>query len=458
MPARILVYVPGWDRLGLDPAVILFTIGGALAAAILFGLLPALQTSRPEVVSALREGGRSVAGGRSRQIVRRVLVVAEFALALPLLVSAGLAATGAYRFVNGPQGYEPAGVTLMQTSLAGPAYAEPRARRQFAERLLEATRAIPGVRSAATVNLAPTMSENTSRELEVDGRPPDPKHRPSAAYRISSPGFFETLRIPMSSGRAFTDHDRDDALPVAIISRALADRLWPGQDPIGRRLKVIDDEQDHDWRTVVGVSQDIIDDWYDRRFTPMLYVPMLQRPSLAVTLLARTDGGPAALGPALRTALSTADSEQPVMLLLTMAQSLHERTIGLQIISSIMGGLGCLALALSMIGIYSLLAYDVSQRAHEIGVRMALGATRGDVARLTVGHALRLAAVGLTIGVLLTLPTQGLVVNLLFNVVTFSPLQLAALALTLAATALAASLLPARRASRMDPSAALRIG
>jgi len=456
MPAQTVKFIAGWDRLGVDGTVIGFTIAGALAAAVLFGLFPALQISKPAIVSALREGGRSIAGGRSRHRIRRALVIAEFALALPLLVATALAASGAYGVSHGPQGYEPSGLISLQTSLSSTPYQDARTRRQFAERLVTETMRLPGVRSAATVNLLPNAPGNTSRLLEIEGHPSDP-HRPqSATYRITSPAYFETMRIAVTKGRAFSDLDRDGSLPVAIVSESMARAMWPGENPIGRRVKALGDDQDPGWRTVVGVSGDIIDDWFNRRYTPTLYIPMAQRPTFTVTLVARTNGDPAAFGPALRRALAAADPDQPPTALATMTQSLHDRTAGLQIVSALMGGLGCLALVLATIGIYSLLAYEVSQRAHEIGVRMALGATRGDVVRSIVGHALRLAGIGLGLGVLLALPTQHVVVSVLFNVVAFSPLLLAALVLVLGATAVVASAVPARSASRMSPGAALR--
>jgi len=458
MPAQILIYVAGWERLGVNTDVVLFTVAGAVGAAVVFGLFPALQLSKPSIVSTLRDGGRSIAGSRARHVSRRALVVAEFALALPLIVAAGLAASGAWSVVHGPQGYDSTGVVMLRTTLSAAPYQEPAARRQFTERLVAEAERIPGVESAGTINITPsTTGGSASRVVDVEGRTFEARQRPSAGYRIASPRYFDTLRIGIQQGRGFSTADRAGSLPVAIVSASMARLLWPGKTAIGRRVKTLDDDLDTEWRTVVGVCGDIIDDWYDRRNAPMYYVPMAQRPTFTVTLVARTTGDSIAVGQALRHALTAADRNQPPEGVMTMAQSLHDRTIGLQIVSALMGGLGLLALVLATIGIYSLLAYEVSQRRHEIGVRMALGATRTAVLRLTVGHALKLAATGLAIGVAVTLPAERFVVSTLFNVVSVSPLLLVILVCVLAGTAVVASIIPARSASRLDPGLALRM-
>jgi putative ABC transport system permease protein len=458
MPAQILRFVAGWDRLGVDAPVLAVVLVGAFGASLLFALLPALQTSKPDLTQALREGGRTVAGARSRQRMRRTFVIAELALVLPLLVAAGLAASAAQRFANGPQGYDPRGVLAMQTRLPDGPYASAETRRQFTERLIDEVVRVPGVTAAATINLIPTSDSNASRAVDIDGHPPaDVHHRPEVTYRIVSPRYFETLAIPVIRGRAVTRDDGPQAPPVALVSQSMADRFWPHENPLGRRLRVVDgDHPDAPWMTVVGLTGDVIDDWFDRRNTPMLYLPMAQQPSFTVTLVARTEGEPAALAPAVRHALQTVDANQPPTIVTTLSQSLHDRTIGLQMIGAMMAALGGLALVLAAIGIYSLMAYDVSQRRHEIGLRMALGATRGDVWRFTVGQAGRLSAMGLGVGLVLALLSGRLVESALFGIVALDPLLLASLTLGLLTTALVATLVPARLATRVDPATALR--
>ena len=456
LPVHVLGFVPGWENLGVDSGVIGVTVAGAIGAAVLFGLFPALQTSKPELTQALREGGRTMSAGRSRQRMRRTFVIAELALALPLLVAAGLAASGAFRFANGAQGYDPHGVELMATTLTKTVYADDTARRQFAERLVDASRRTPGVVSAAAINSAPTSNSSASRAIDVEGHPaPDAAHRPEVMYRVVSPQYFETLRIPVTRGRDFTSADRSDSQPVAIVSHAMAERFWPGESPIGRRVKVVD-VATSPWMTIVGESGDIIDDWFDRRNSPAVYVPMTQRPSFAITLVARTAGDPAALAAGLRRALLAADPNQPASLVTTLSQSLHDRTAGLKMISTMMAGLGGLALVLAAVGIYSLMAYYVSQRHHEMGVRMALGASRREVVRLILTQSGKLSAVGLTIGVVLAIGCARLVTGVLFGIVSLDPAMLGGLTLALAVTALVACAVPARRAARIDPAAAIR--
>jgi putative ABC transport system permease protein len=456
LPVQVMGFVPGWQNLGVDSGVVAVTVAGAIGAAVLFALFPALQTSKPELTQALREGGRTMSAGRSRQRMRRTFVIAELALALPLLVAAGLAASGAFRFANGPQGYDPRGVQLVSTTLTKTVYADETARRQFTERFVEEGRRTAGVVSAATINSAPTSNSSATRAIDVDGQPPpDPAHRPEVMYRVVSPQYFGTLRIPFNRGRDFTPADRADSQPVAIVSHAMAERFWPGENPVGRRVRIVDDTGSP-WMTIVAETGDTIDDWFDRRNSPAVYVPMAQHPSFAITLVARTDGDPTALVTGLRQALHAADPNQPASLVTTLSQSLHDRTAGLKMISTMMAGLGGLALVLAAVGIYSLMAYYVSQRHHEMGVRMALGASRRDVVRLVLTQSGQLSAVGLAIGVVLAIGCGRLVTSVLFGLVSLEPAMLGGLTLALAATALVACAVPARRAARIDPAAALR--
>jgi putative ABC transport system permease protein len=455
LPARVLKFVPGWENLGVDLPLVGVALLGALVTALLLGLFPAMQTSRPDLTSALREGGRNLTGGRSRQRLRRFVVIAELALALPLLVAAGLAASGGYQFSEGPQGYEPAGVMTMQTRLPD-SYATPQARRQFADRLIDEAARLPGVTSAATINAAPTSDSDTSRAIEIDGRPiANPSDRPVLMFRVVSARYFDVMSIPILRGRAFSAEDGPDGQPVALVSQSMAARYWPNQDPIGRRVRTFDNPESP-WMTVVGITGDVIDDWFNRRNAPAVYVSASQRPTYSVTLVARTTGDPTQLGPGMRAALRTIDPNQPPILLTSMSQALHDRTSGIRTIGVMMAALGGLALVLATIGLYSLLAYDVIQRRQEIGVRMALGATRGDVVRFTIGHVGRLAGIGLGVGFGLAILAGRAVESALFGVVSLGAPLLVGITLTLCATALLAGVVPARQASRVDPATSLQ--
>ena len=453
MPAKIARFVAGWYEMDVDLRLVAFTAGLAIVTALVFGLMPAIQASRPGLVDALRDGGRGATAGRGRLRLRRGLVVGEIALALPLLVAAALSVLSVHRFLNGPQGFNPDGLLTMQLILPDARYTSPDARWQFAASVVDRLRALPGAASAAAINVMPASANNWSRSIEIDGTPnPDPANPPSVDYRAVTPAAHETLAIPIRSGRAFNDGDRQDTQQVAIVSASLARKYWPNADPIGKRLKLGTDP----WVTVVGVCGDVIHDWFGRRNYPTVYRPFRQAPTSGMALIVRTTRDAANASSGARAAVRAVDASQPVFDLQTMRQTLRERTIGLQYLGGIMFVFGGLALLLSVIGVYGVMAYTITQRTHEIGVRMALGATRGDVLRLTVGQTARLTAVGVSAGVALSLLLGRLIEAGLLGVASSDVRVTGALALILVASALAAGYLPARRAASIDPTVALR--
>jgi putative ABC transport system permease protein len=394
MPARILRFVPGFETLGPDLPLLGFTLALALLTACIFGILPALQAARSKVSDALKEGGRTATG---RQLLRRGIVVAQMSIALPLLVAAGLGVMGTNRLLNGPQGYNPDGLLTMKLLLPDRTYPDDAARRRFVERSLDAVAAVPGVERVTVVNALPGGGSNSSVAIEIDGRPmADPRDLPTVDNRVVSSGHFETMEIPMKYGRGFGRSDREGSADVAIVSESMAARYWPGEDPIGRRLRIRSGPlRGHawPWLTVVGVSGDIIQDWFNRRNVPTLYRPIAQVPVGYFGIAARTAGDPMAVAGATRQALLRVDPAQPVFEMAAMRQMLRERMIGLQYLAAIMTVFGTLALFLAAVGLYAVIAYLVAQRRHEIGLRIALGATRRDVMRLTVGQAFRLTLV-----------------------------------------------------------------
>ena len=454
MPAALLRYIPGWAAMGVTPRVMLFTVVAAFSTAVLFGLLPAIRSSRPSLTSSLKDGGRSSTAGIGRSRMRRALVVAEVALALPLLLASGLAAIGSQRFVSGPQGYDPDGVVRMRTELPEATYADADARRQFVERLLEEAAKVPGVERVATTTITPAMTANTRRHLVVDGRPVDPERPWMVNYRAISAGYHETLRIPIIEGRSVQAHDRHEAERVAVVSQSLARQSWPGGSAIGRRVKFGTDSVE--WMTVVGVVGDTVDDWFDARRAPTIFVPVQQSPSVRATLVARSSADPALIIAGLRQALARVDPAQPGYDARTMRDAIHERTTGLRFIGQLMAAFGILALALAAGGIYSVMAHYVAQRRHEIGVRMALGASSLNVLRLTVGQGAKLAAIGIVIGLGFGVALARLMESALFGVVAVEPALFAAIAGILALVAIIATLLPARHAMRIEPARALR--
>jgi putative ABC transport system permease protein len=450
MPANILRFVPGFESLGPDFRLLTFTLGLALLTSIVFGVLPALQASGARVSDALKEGGRTATG---RQWLRRSIVVAQMAIALPLLVAAGLGVIGTNRFLNGPQGYDPDGVLTMKLVLPSRTYPDGDTRRRFVERAVDEIRTVSGVTDVAVINNAPGSGSSSSRVVEIEGHPPaDPKDPAELENRVITPAMFDVMRIPVTRGRGFTTGDRADSQPVAIVSESAARKYWPNEDPIGRRFRV----RDGAWTTVVGLSGDIIHDWFIRRNAPTMYRPASQAPPDYFGVVVRTAGDPTSVAGAVRQALLRVDPNQPVFDMMTMRRQLHERTIGLQYLSGIMGTFAVLALILAAVGLYAVVAYFVAQRRHEIGLRMALGASAADVVRMTVRQAFTLAAIGTLIGLGLSIALARVMESGVLGIATADAGVFAAFAAILMAAALLAGYLPARRAASIDPMVALR--
>jgi putative ABC transport system permease protein len=454
MPAKIQRFVAGWQNIDVDLRLFLFTAALAVATAIVFGLVPAIQATRSRLAESLKEGGRSATSGGGRLRLRRGLVIAELALALPLLVACGLSAISVQRFLNGPQGFNPDGLLTMQVSLAETKYPDEETRRRFVERAVQQLRALPGAQSVTAINIMPSIGGNSGRPVEIEGKPnPDPANPPSVDYRSAIPSVFETFEIPILRGRGFTDGDRAGTQPVAIVTDSLARQYWPNEDPLGRRLRL---NNTGPWLTVIGVSGDVIHNWFGRRNYPTVYRPLDQAPPGRFALLIRTAGNPQAMTADVRTAMRTVDPVQPIYELITMRETLKDRTLGLRYIAAIMVVFGGIALLLAVVGVYGVMAFMVTQRTHEIGVRMALGATRQDVLRLTVGHAGRLTAIGAGLGVLLSLALSRLIEAGLLGVIASDVRVVAGFAAVLTGAALAAGYIPARRAATINPMVALR--
>jgi putative ABC transport system permease protein len=451
MPARVVRYIAGWDRLGLDAWTIGGTIACAAIAALMFGALPAMHMARGIVADALKSDGRT-GSGPGRQRVRRALVVAEIALALPLLVAAMLSISTIRSFLISWQGYDPTNVLTMRAVLPESRYPDEDSRDRFAQLAIARLAAVPGVLAASVANVVPAVDTNSTRPIEIAGKPIAEVARwPRVDYRVISARYFEALRMPVMSGRAFTTADRKGTEPVAIVSESLARKYWPSSSPIGERVRIADGA----WLRVVGVCGDVVHDWFDGR-VPTLYRPLAQAPSDALIFAVRTAVDPLTKVADARSAIAQVDATQPVFDIMSLRQVLSERTISLQYIAAVMAAFAGLALLLALLGLYAVMTYLVTQRVREIGVRLALGATGRDVARLTLTQAARLTAIGLAIGLLLAIALgRGMEAGLL-GIVSTDLRVTAALAVALGVTALGASYLPARRAASIDPMTALR--
>jgi putative ABC transport system permease protein len=457
MPAEIARFVPGWEQLGADWRSLLFSVLVAMVAAFLVSAVPAWRAAHLDLNATLREGGRSVTGGGRRQLGRNLLVVGQTAAALALLVAAGSAFGGAHALIDGPQGYEPRGVLAFDLTLAEARYSEEGKQRRFADELLTRLSALPGVTSVAAANSLPGRSGYSTRGIEVEGQPLVPGNDPpQVEARAVTPDFFATLRLPLLRGRGLERTDTKDAREVAVVSRSFAERFWPGKDPLGRRFRVLAGDQDTPWLTVVGTSGDVIQQWIMRRNAPTFYRPLAQAPTRDLCFALRTAGDPDALGPAAKRAVAAVDPDQPPYELEGLPRSIHKSTIGLSYIAGFMVGFGALALVLATSGVYGVMSYRVSRRTLEIGVRVALGASRADVLGLTLGQALRLSAVGLVVGSALGWAASRALASVLRGAVSADPRALAGALLVLAAAGLVAAYVPARRALAVDPARALR--
>jgi len=433
------------ESLHLDGLVLAFTAGLAVATAVVFGVLPALQGSAP--ADAMREAGRAGTAGRRRARLRSALIVAEVALALVLLIGAGLMLRSFARLSSVDPGFDPSSVTVGDVWLPQGKYPDVARQAAFYARLVRALSTAPGVTSAGAVSRLPLSGGNSSRDA---GFPDAPDKMVAADYRIASDGYFETMRIPLRAGRLFTSSDVDSGARVAVVNESFARSAWPGRNPIGNRITVTLDGKPLD---VVGVVGDVKHTGLEAAARPEIYLPLSLEAWPFMTLVVRGHGDLAAL---LRSETVALDRDQPLYRVGTMeerlARSLGPKRFG----AYLLGLLAAVALVLAVTGIYGVLSYSVAQRTREMGIRLALGATPWGVLGLVVGDAFRLVGAGVAIGLAAALGLTQLLRSLLFGVSATDPATYAALPVLLCAVALAASAIAARRATSVDPALALR--
>jgi putative ABC transport system permease protein len=457
IPAETARFVEGWDNLGLDVRLVMAIPVLAIGVGLLVGLIPAIAATRTDLTDALKDGERGAAGGVRRQRGRRALVVAEIALALALLIGAGLTLAAGIRLTNDTGGFDPQALLTLQIPLPESKYSEDGIRREFATALLARFGALPGVERAALSNILPASGWSPASSFVVEHDPiEDAARRPRTGYRAISPGFFDTLRIPILSGRAFADIDREGGRPVAIVSASLAQRYFAGQDPLGKRLRL--DGAQAGWLHIVGVAGDVrMFNWWDGEDSLAVYVPLRQAPvgGLAYAVL-RTSGDPLALTTSIRRAVTSVDPFLPVSNIRTMRQAIADASSGLTHMAVLLAICGSIGAILSVVGIYSVMSYTVSQRMHEFGVRLALGASTRDLLRLMLREAGALTGLGLAIGFVLALVLGRVLASALFGLISLDPATFLMVVAGLAAVSIGAACLPARRALRLDPSAILR--
>ena len=446
---------PRLDEVRIDARVLGFTLVIGLVTGLVFGLVPALQTSKPHLNQALKEGGKGTsAGARSRRL-RQTIVVAEVALALTLLVGAGLLLKSFVRLQRVDPGFNSRGILTATIGLPRTGYPERRQITAFYGQLIERLKALPGVQAAGAVSDLPLGGGASDVSFVVQGRPlPPPGQRPAAWYNSVTTDYFRTMGVRLLRGREFGERDSEQAPRAVIISETMARRFFPDEDPIGKRLG---NGEDDNWREIVGVVADVRHFGLDAEARPTMYFPDRQAPSRGMSLVVRAGGGdPLALAGAVRGAVLALDPNLAVAGLGTLDALVSDSIATPRFVLLLIGAFAGVALLLAAVGIYGVMAYAVGERTHEIGVRMALGAQPGDVLRLVVGQGMTLVVAGVGLGLVGAFALTRLMATLLFQVSATDPLIFASVPAVLAGVALLACYLPARRATRVDPLVALR--
>jgi putative ABC transport system permease protein len=440
------------ETMGIDGNVLAFTVGLSLFTALAFGLLPALQASRPDLVAVLREGGRSLGGGARRRF-RDGLVVAEVAVSLVLLVGAGLLLRSALALHSADPGFRSDRILTMEFRLPPARYAQPAQIATFFREILGRMRALPGLESVALVRAVPFSGNSGSSAYEIEGAaPPPPGREPRTQTNIVSTGYFRTMAIPVLQGRDFEERDNAEAPPVAVVSATFARRAWPGQDALGKRLRFKDSDP---WVSVVGVVGDVKHGSFTDADEPQAYTPHDQDPRIFACVVARTAGDPTAMAGPIRQAIWSVDPQQPVWKVRSMEALLASARGPARAVTILIGVFAAVALLLAAVGIYGVMTYLVTQRTREIGIRIALGASAPAVVAMVVGRGLALTSIALVLGVAGAVALTRTLGTLLFGVGPLDPATFGAAAVVLGAVALLASYLPARRAAKVDPVVAL---
>ena len=449
--------IPRVEEIGISREVLLFTLLISVLTGVIFGIVPAFRASQIQLTEALKEGKKGAAGGLRHRRLLGTLVVVEIALALVLLTGAGLMMRSFRSVMELDPGFDPHHVLTIFTPLPVANYKDQAQQFRFYERALERIKVVPGVQSAAGIFKVPLVGA-ASVNFTVQGQPVPIGQEPSADYRTISSDYFRAMGMRLQAGRAFNERDTAEAPEVVVVNEELARRFWPGEDPLGKRLQIAADKTR--WREVVGVLVNAKLDEIENPVAPAIYVPFRQnswRNALLISsLIVRVDGDPRSLIPAIRQELRSIDPSLPITQIRTMeeivAGSISQRSFNtaLLVVFALVAGV------LAVVGIYGVMSYTVTQRTHEMGIRMALGAQRSDILKMVTGDGAKLALLGIGVGVGAAVISTRLMASLLFGVGATDPLTFVVMALLLAAVTLLASYIPARRAAGTDPMTALR--
>src|SRR5499426_555078 len=450
------VQIPRASEIGVDWRALAFTLGVSLLTGFVFGLVPALQISKADLHETLKEGGRTGSSG-ARAWVRNTLVVLEMALALVVLVSAGLLVRSFWRVQQVNPGFAPQNTLAMSLVLPATKYKEPVQRVNFYKEALQRIRALPGVQSAGATSILPLSGNNSSGSFQIEGRVTPPgQSSPHGDRWAATTDYFSTMRIPIIRGRFFDDRDTMESQPVAIIDETMARKYWPDEEPLGKRITFQGGPNNPVWREIVGIVGHVKHKGLEGESRVQYYIPHSQTQNAFMSLVVRASVDPASLTGAVRGAISGLDKDLPVFRVKTMEQFVSDSMAQRRFAMTLVGIFAAVAMALACVGLYGVLSYSITQRSHEIGIRMALGAQVSDVLRLVVGQGMLLALAGLALGSVAAFVLTRLMANLLFGVTAGDPLTYAMIATLLTLVALVACFAPARRATKVDPIEALR--
>ena len=453
MPAEIARLLPTWNQLALNWMALSYTFLIALIAGLIGGSVPAAVGSRTDLASALKEGGRGSSRGRSHYFVRQALIAVQIAVAFVLLIGSGLMVKGFHALTGSEQTYAPQGMLTFEVSLPPARYADASARARFYRQALDRLSTMPGVDSASIFDTFPLSNNGTSyTAMEVEGKP-------GTSYDVIqhiSPNFLRTIHVPILSGREFSDKDRDGAAPVAIVSEKLARNHWPNGDVLGKQIRIGTPTAKGQWLTVVGIASDVLYDWTDRTPEETIYVPYAQQPRQTLLMSVRSSIDSDHLAKDVQAEVAAVDPEIPIFEVMTLKDAIHESLIGLAFIATIMSGLGVIALVIALVGIYGVMSYAVAERTHEIGVRMSLGAQRSSVLWMVSRQGLLITAAGLAAGFPLSIALAKLFASIVFGASAVDAATFIYIPVLLGAVAICAAIIPARRATQVDPMIALR--
>ena len=456
--------LPRADQIAVDGTVLGFTVAIAGVTGILFGLAPAMQAARTELHDALNEGTRGGSAGAARRLVRNALIVSEVALSLVLLVGAGLLIRSLYELQATDPGFRAESVLSAQIALPSAKYPSGQDV-TFYEQLAERVGALPGVATVGATNILPLTQNYDGRGFQINDRPTPPGQNPSAQARVVTPGYFDAMGIPLLRGRLFDERDVDGAPLTVVISDAMARELWPGEDPIGKQITYnsgIPEEEGQEvggpgTREIIGIVSDTKHLALDAEAEPFFYTPHAQiPPTRDMTLVVRSTADAGRLTSLVRGELAEMDPDVPLFQVQTLDTVLSSATAEPRFRTLLLGAFAALALLLAIVGVYGVIAYAVSQRTHEIGLRMALGADSAEVVRMVLSQGMTPVLLGVVLGLIGAFATTRVLSSMLYEVSVIDPVTYAVVPVILLATALVASYVPARRAVRIDPGTALR--